>query len=663
MPDDIATRPAAPAMLRAAFTPDTWNAESRTVDVVWTTGAPVQRRDWMTGQIYTEALAVTAEAIDLERLNSGAPVLDTHSSYALGDVVGVVERASVADGEGRATLRFSDRPEVAGIVADVASGILRNISVGYRVESWDITPATRDAPELRTAVRWTPYELSLVPVPADPRAQVRAGPSAAEAARDILQSLSTAARAANQEPPMSDPVITPAAASAAVDHTAAVEAARAAERARVSELRVIARQASLDDVWLDARIDSGAAPDAARAEALAAVASRATARVPAEVAGARQDEGDTARRHLQNALEHMVMQRSSVPLKVELEEGARRYRGFQLIDYARACIELGGGTYAGLTKIETFQRAFAMGREKRFTRAGTHTSGDFPDLLANTASKSLRAAYEYAPRTFLSWTNRMDLPDFKDFKLVALGGAPALDLIGENGEVTYGTIDDAAETCTLLRYGKALAVSYVALVNDDMSGFTRIPAMFGQAAADKESAVVYAVLTANANMSDGNALIGAAHANTTTGALTADATGVTNVGKVQNLLRQQTGPEGRILNLTMRTLLVPSGKEVVAAQLFASANVVSTLGAVNPFRSTVQVVAEPRLDATSAVAYYGVADPMQIDTIVYGYLQGEAGPTLTSDIEFDTDGLKVKATHNFYAKAADWRGIAYSTGA
>ena len=42
---------------------------------------------------------------------SGAPVLDTHSSYALGDVVGVVERAWIEGGQGMATLRFSDREE------------------------------------------------------------------------------------------------------------------------------------------------------------------------------------------------------------------------------------------------------------------------------------------------------------------------------------------------------------------------------------------------------------------------------------------------------------------------------------------------------------------------------------------------------------------------
>lgn len=646
MPDDLSARPMAAHRMRAAFAPDTWNAEARTVDVIWTTGADVTRRDWYTGQRWVERLDVSADAIDLTRLSAGAPVLDTHSSYALGDVVGVVERAWVDGGKGMATLRFSDREEVSGVVRDVAAGILRNISVGYVVDKWDVTEASRDSAEIRTAKRWTPYEISLVPVPADAGAQVRAG---------VLSP--TAAPPATQESKMSEKVIDPAAEAAA--RAAAAEEARAAERSRVGEIMEAQRLAGLDADWAERHIGAGTAADTVRKEALAEVAKRAPARVPAEAAGARQDEGDTQRRLLHNALEHRAQVAG-----VDLEAGARQFRGFRMVDFARASIELAGGKHRGLNAEETFKEAFRLSRAARLTRdAGAHLTGDFPDLLANTASKSLRQAYMSAPRTFQAWTRQVALPDFKSFKTVALGGTSALALIGENAEVTYGTLDDAAETWQLYRYGKALAISYVALINDDMSGFTRIPQMFGQAAARLESTTVYGILTTNGNMADGNALIGAAHANTTTGALTADATGVANVGKVQALMRVQTAPNGDILGLGMRYLIVPAGKETVANQLFAPANVINTLGAVNPYRGSVEVIVEPRLDATSAVAFYGIADPMAIDTVHVGYLEGEAGPTISSEVEFDTDGMATKVMHNFGAAAIDWRGIAYSTGA
>jgi hypothetical protein len=647
MPDDLSSRQGAALHLRAAFAPETWNNDARTIDVVWTTGADVTRRDWYTGQRWVERLDVTPDAINLARMEAGAPVLDTHSSYALGDVVGVVERAWIEGGKGYATLRFSDREEVAGIVRDVAAGILRNISVGYVVDEWQVTEATANSAEIRVAKRWTPYEVSLVPIPADPGAQVRAGLPAPPAAT-----------AAPKESNMSqiDPAAEAATRAAAEQAT---QQAIAAERARIAEIMEASRLAGLDADWAERHIGAGTTPDAARKEALAEVAKGATRRVDPVIAGTRQDEGDTHRRLLHNALEHRAM----VP-GVELEPGARQFRGFRMVDFARASIELHGGSARGLTAQETFQEAFRLSRQNRFTRAtGAHATGDFPDLLANTASKSLRQAYLSAPRTFVPWARQVMLPDFKSFRTVALGGASALLPIGENAEVTYGTIDDSAETWQLLRYGRALAVTYVALVNDDMSGFTRVPQMFAQAAARLESTTVYGILTANGLMVDGNALISAAHANTTTGALSADATGVTNVGKVSALLRTQTAPNGDVLGLDMRYLIVPAGRETVANQLFAAANVINTLGAVNPFRANVQVIVEPRLDATSAVAFYGVADPNAIDTVHYGYLEGEAGPVISSDVEFDTDGLKTKVMHSFGAAAIDWRGIAYSTGA
>ncbi len=120
-----------PAQLRAAqVEPSTFNAERRTVEVVFTTGARVLRYDWRNDRYYDEELVVTPEAVDLSRLNAGASVLNTHSQWDLRDVIGVTEEAWVAEPEGRARLRMSERPELAGIVADVQSGVIRHISVG-----------------------------------------------------------------------------------------------------------------------------------------------------------------------------------------------------------------------------------------------------------------------------------------------------------------------------------------------------------------------------------------------------------------------------------------------------------------------------------------------------------------------------------------------------
>jgi hypothetical protein len=83
----------------------------------------------------------------------------------------------------------------------------------------------------------------------------------------------------------------------------------------------------------------------------------------------------------------------------------------------------------------------------------------------------------------------------------------------------------------------------------------------------------------------------------------------------------------------------------------------------NPFANTLQVVAEPRLDAASLISWYLAADPAQIDTIEYAYLEGQEGVYLESRVGFDVDGVELKARLDFAAKAIDWRGFWRNPGA
>ena len=168
--------------------PESVDAERRTVELVWSTGAAVRRRDPWTGKRYDEVLSLEEAHVDLSRLNGGAPLLNTHGAWDLRDVIGVVERAWIArEGEalvGRATVRFSDRADVEPIWRDVASGIVRNVSVGYAVRSYEITETDGQPPVWR-AVDWQPLELSAVPIGADAAAGFRAAgqPAPADRAR------------------------------------------------------------------------------------------------------------------------------------------------------------------------------------------------------------------------------------------------------------------------------------------------------------------------------------------------------------------------------------------------------------------------------------------------------------------------------------------------
>ena len=78
--------------------PDTVDEEARTIELVWSTGTAVRRRDFWTGKPYDEVLSLDPDHVDLSRLNGGAPLLNTHGAYDLGDVIGVVERAWIEKG-------------------------------------------------------------------------------------------------------------------------------------------------------------------------------------------------------------------------------------------------------------------------------------------------------------------------------------------------------------------------------------------------------------------------------------------------------------------------------------------------------------------------------------------------------------------------------------
>lgn len=151
--------------------------EARTADLIFSTGAAVERMDWWTGKKYIERLGMKPENLRLERLNSGAPLLDAHSSYSITDQIGVVEpdTARIEKGKGVATVRFSRREAVESIWSDVKDRILRSVSVGYRILRFEETPGVDGGLTTRLATLWEPFEVSLVPMPADVGAKVRAG--------------------------------------------------------------------------------------------------------------------------------------------------------------------------------------------------------------------------------------------------------------------------------------------------------------------------------------------------------------------------------------------------------------------------------------------------------------------------------------------------------
>ncbi|MQB36896.1 hypothetical protein DXT97_08795 [Agrobacterium tumefaciens] len=159
------------AEVRAA----SFSEADNTIDVVWTTGAAVRRVSWIDGE-FDEELVVSPNAIRLDRLNAGAPFLDTHGTWSLADVIGSVVKGSarIEGGVGVAKVRLSTAADAVDRVAKIKEGSVSNISVGYRIHAVEKTEREGRIPVHRV-IDWEPWEISAVPIPADPGAHVRSG--------------------------------------------------------------------------------------------------------------------------------------------------------------------------------------------------------------------------------------------------------------------------------------------------------------------------------------------------------------------------------------------------------------------------------------------------------------------------------------------------------
>ncbi len=114
---------------------------------------------------FKEILSHEEGAINLERL-AGMNLLWNHDRDI---VLGKIERVWVTDKKAYCQAKWSKKPSIQEYRQDVSDGIITNASFLYSVEEYE--EMSRDDGEdgyCFLGKRWTPYEISLVSVPADP---------------------------------------------------------------------------------------------------------------------------------------------------------------------------------------------------------------------------------------------------------------------------------------------------------------------------------------------------------------------------------------------------------------------------------------------------------------------------------------------------------------
>jgi hypothetical protein len=656
IPAEQETRLSVPMITRdLAIQSETFDEVANTVDVTWTTGARGTRFMWSRYEFVDEELSTDPAQVRLDRLNRAGPVLNTHQSYDLSNQIGAVVNGSarMENGEGIATLALSRREELAPLVADIRAGIIRNVSVGYLVHTYEITERDGQRPLYR-AIDWEPYEISFVPMPFDVGAQTRSSEPAQGGYPCIIRRTVSATQE-NEMPLPTDPSagLPPVEVQTrAVPPAPPVEQVRTVAVVGISAIRTAVANAGLGDAVAFELIERHEATPLSNDALMADIGRRFAERDAGAAAptvnrvSVTRDAGDTMRRGMSDAILHRLSPGS------ELSEVGRAYRGMSMIRMAEEYLVAAGVNVRGSTAVDIAERAL-------------HTTSDFANVLGNSLNRRLRMAYEENQPSYRRWARRApNAPDFRSIDVVQLSAMPDLLKVPESGEFKYGTASDGKVSYSVITYGRIIGISRQSLVNDDLRALERMTTGFAGSAARLENRTIYALLTANAAMPDGTALFHASHGNlSAAGAIIAPA----SLTAGRKAMRLQKGLQSEELNLAPQFLIVPASLEQPAYQYTSAQFVPAKATDVNEFRAggrtALEPIVEAVLDGSSATSWYMAAGSDQVDTIEYCYLDGSEGVQMSSRVGFTVDGVELKASLDFAGAVIDHRGLYKDLGA
>lgn len=234
---------------------------------------PYLRCSWWDDD-WIEVLGHKPGEVDLTRLNGGAPLLANHNRWSsIGDTplagIGVIEKAWLDGTRLMANVAISRREALGDLRQDIADGLVRNVSIGYSIDERVLVKSSEGTADEYRVTQWTPFEISLVDIPAD--ATVGLGRSAdhnpdkddpAQPQYRVIQ-LSPTAGATTGARSMTTPDNAPAATP-----TAPADGLKA-ERERMREIQATAahfRQLDGIDDLANTAIDGGTTAEAFRAQ-------------------------------------------------------------------------------------------------------------------------------------------------------------------------------------------------------------------------------------------------------------------------------------------------------------------------------------------------------------------------------------------------------------
>lgn len=601
-----------------------FNSEDRTVNLSFASEAPVP--DYW-GE--PEILRCTDEAMDIKRFADGVmPILYNHKRD---EVIGKPLKLWTENGRAMATIQFANTAKAEEIMGLVRDGFLNGVSVGYRVNEWQVIEKGQSSVDgiagpAWIATRWEVFEISIVTVPADGTVGVGRSLLYGDLPEPQKENDNESEERKMAEPKNPTPKATPES-TPNLDNIRA-EAQRA-ERERCLQIAGLCKDFQIDDEQRQKWIDDGCEITTVNRELLE-ILNKRNAPVP------RVQMGESEEEKLRAARRDALLMRNGVNVE-KPAPGASELRHMSVRDMARDMLSRAGE-----------KNVYALDDGALYERA--LTTGALPTLLKDATDFSMKQGFERAAGTYDKWAYIGSLPDFRESNIVDISADADPKLIPENGEFTDASMKESKETVRLQTYGRSYSYTRQAFINDDVSVLTRIPEELAYRMGAYINHAAYEALT-KAKFETANTGTGAA--------LSTD-----SLAEAMAKLRLAKDASKNTLRIMPRFLIVPVAQYVKAAQLITSAADPNGAhsGVNNPFRGALEIITDPELDAADADAWYLAGAPAYGYGVQVNFLNGNRTPILESKQSFDVLGWKYRMYLDFGVKALSTLGYVKNAG-
>jgi hypothetical protein len=443
-------------------------------------------------------------------------------------------------------------------------------------------------------------------------------------------------------------------------------AARAAqaERSRITSIRALAGSFNLAPEAEEKLITSGVSVDMAKAQILDIVSGRAGTGPGFHVAQGRTEQekfGSAVRDALCLRIGARMLQHAPGTPEYSAEDPRKR----AVREPAPGATELLSLPLPMLCREMLMRAGERLNGDMRQIVGRALTTTDLPNLLVETSHRILLDAFDNAPETWSLWAPRGQVADFKKTKAIGFEGDVRLLPKPENYEYEEGKLAENAEEFAITTFGRKMSISRESLINDDLNALSRLPALYGQAAAELVGDVAYKGLLNAPLMGDDKALFHVDHRNLYSGK--GGVPTVANLGAVVTGMKLQKDSFGKTITIQPKFFLAPVGLEVASEQFFntqlqGAGSIVGTQSApfiTNPYGGAYFTrVYDRRLDDASATTWYLLA---RDGTVIVFFLGGVEAPYIESQPNFNTDGVESKVRMDVGAKAVRWVTLAKAT--